>query len=803
MTNIKEKDETKSVGEKEECNQKNQQGELYQDTKHDIDFHIEESENEWKLLPKEEFHTLSTNSLVCSSNSSSNNNSSDSDSNNNIVSSNNNNNNNDNEKMTNKITTTTSHFKSGDIESVFVGNIETTSLDYKLMEVDPNQYKLNDKTQDSEKEKIKEGDFKILLDLSTDQHKDIQDSFEIYNTSNNLPIPNISSNTPDYIRDSRKEDSDNTKEKEKSKEEKEKEKEREDKQEKKDFNDMPLKFKGEEANLLFRSHESIDPPPQSPTPFPRKVSGLKKEEDFFLSSSSSSSDSEIADGSLEEQLQKYVVQEADDSLVACSLSEKQIIKKKFLKKKLKKEQFERFYLDDTAQIQPSPELVQQSKSLSELGKKSMTVITDLLDRLFLHKRYSKIDLFMGLALLNSYYKEIIIRNWTCEKDKGFLEEALRYQRFSTAAYGRKLYYGMMNSNIINFFKGLAGTDNTNLKVIIKHTGIKKKDVIVSKWFSSKYSPGHYFAVDHKTKSLVFVIRGTFNHFDIITDLVAKSYIYKDGMAHMGILLCAHMKMREMYPLIMKSLDVYKGYRLVVTGHSLGAGVASLFTILFNEVQPHIPIRCFSFGAPCVLSLELANHLKTKSLISTFCMNDDIIPRLSFNSLFYLREVLDSILSQSSTKIQKIFQIVSANGLNEKMTRRFSKLLKVAPTINLTNVQHSPSGELPMYPPGQLYRIVKLSKGIYVAEKTDMESYSKILVSATMFTDHMPQKYEKGLSSALENFNKPEYTEKRPEDVIEEQFLGMEGQASASSTSNVSVIDLNEVIPETLGASIKS
>ncbi|KYQ90567.1 hypothetical protein DLAC_09195 [Tieghemostelium lacteum] len=420
-------------------------------------------------------------------------------------------------------------------------------------------------------------------------------------------------------------------------------------------------------------------------------------------------------------------------------------------------------------------IVRKSKIRKELksyefegeGKDQINVISMLLKKLFLGTSYSTIDIFMGLSLLNRYYKEYVIRNWDCISDKELLDEAMRYAKFSTCSYGRKLYYGLMHKSAIGLVRSLTGTDVTNIKILKKHVGVSKEDIITSKWFSTKYSPGHFLAVDRETKSVVFVIRGTFNHFDVVTDLVAKtSEISKEGLAHLGILMCAHKKMYEMEKIILKTLYENKGYRFIVTGHSLGAGVASLFTILFNDAHPEVKIHCYSYGVPCILSYEMATVQRVKSLITSVCMNDDIIPRLCFCSLFYLREVLDSILSQSKTKFQKLFQIASARGkLSDKVKRRFSKMLKVSPVIDLSNVTHKTCDEKPMFPPGNIIRIVKLKKGIYVAEKTETQSFDKILVSATMFTDHMPNKYEKGLESAVENYNNIEYTKKPPPEEI--------------------------------------
>lgn len=41
--------------------------------------------------------------------------------------------------------------------------------------------------------------------------------------------------------------------------------------------------------------------------------------------------------------------------------------------------------------------------------------------------------------------------------------------------------------------------------------------------------------------------------------------------------------------------VYKEYKLVITGHSLGAGTASILAVLLHRSYP--TLRCYSFSPP--------------------------------------------------------------------------------------------------------------------------------------------------------------------------------------------------------------
>jgi sn1-specific diacylglycerol lipase len=73
---------------------------------------------------------------------------------------------------------------------------------------------------------------------------------------------------------------------------------------------------------------------------------------------------------------------------------------------------------------------------------------------------------------------------------------------------------------------------------------------------------------------------------------------------------------------------FKDYGLVVCGHSLGAGCASVLAIM---LQPAFPsVRCYAYCPPGGL-LDEEMSAKCEDFIISVVRHDDIIPRLSFHS----------------------------------------------------------------------------------------------------------------------------------------------------------------------------
>ncbi|KHJ88986.1 triacylglycerol lipase, partial [Oesophagostomum dentatum] len=76
-----------------------------------------------------------------------------------------------------------------------------------------------------------------------------------------------------------------------------------------------------------------------------------------------------------------------------------------------------------------------------------------------------------------------------------------------------------------------------------------------------------------------------------------------------------------------------GYQLVVCGHSLGAGVASLLTLLLKQEYPDV--RCYAFAPPgCVISENGLHELEQH--VMGIVAGDDVVSRISFHAMQRLR-----------------------------------------------------------------------------------------------------------------------------------------------------------------------
>lgn len=186
--------------------------------------------------------------------------------------------------------------------------------------------------------------------------------------------------------------------------------------------------------------------------------------------------------------------------------------------------------------------------------------------------------------------------------------------------------------------------NSSAKAFLTHTGLRAEDILHAN-IESRYGTVSYFvAVDEKSGRLVIAVRGTMSLADTVTDLDARmAYIpcAPSYYAHKGILVSAEWLMREldgasgwsMHGFLRDRAARGRPLSLLLTGHSLGAGVATLLTVLLARQYPSL--QCVAFAPPLCVDPALAE--KMRDAVTSISYRYDLISRLSLVALFRLKK----------------------------------------------------------------------------------------------------------------------------------------------------------------------
>jgi hypothetical protein len=146
-----------------------------------------------------------------------------------------------------------------------------------------------------------------------------------------------------------------------------------------------------------------------------------------------------------------------------------------------------------------------------------------------------------------------------------------------------------------------------------------------------------------------------------------------GKAHSGIADLANKVLSDIETVnaIQQGLNMNSTYRLVLTGHSLGAGIASLLTLMLhvnasdrNAWSAKLrEILCFGFGCPPVFVSTEGTAKETlieKAFSNTVCFinGDDVIPHLSLDAIRRLAELLRRVFNALNEPPQDVEAIVN-------------------------------------------------------------------------------------------------------------------------------------------------
>lgn len=269
----------------------------------------------------------------------------------------------------------------------------------------------------------------------------------------------------------------------------------------------------------------------------------------------------------------------------------------------------------------------------------------------------------------------------------FTHVLAKYMRYSAASYGQSFMrlFGIKTGSGVKFTS--SQSHHSEHYSFSDHTKLPLKDILLSSFVDSSVEEKcgiplvHFVSVDHEARAVVLTIRGTLGLEDLLADFSFGYEIFEwNGQTwstHSGMLKCAKILTLESCRVLqtLKDALIYYGpdYGLIVCGHSLGAGVGALYSILLTEKKTNSnndvsfvtagssalpegrPVRCFCYGPPASVSEEL--RVLTKGLIFSVVYGPDVIPCLSLGLLRDFQAVAREFRSESygiNGRIWRIF-----------------------------------------------------------------------------------------------------------------------------------------------------
>lgn len=305
------------------------------------------------------------------------------------------------------------------------------------------------------------------------------------------------------------------------------------------------------------------------------------------------------------------------------------------------------------------------------------------------------------------------------------------QRFVWFALGMHGHAGLKFLGAIPY--GSAGTD---LDALAMCASIPSSDVILCEWRGQLHLPGYAVALDAKTETVVLVVRGSLWPEDFVTDLDCRpracSLAGHAAFAHSGMLSAAEALSQRLATTVEKLLarGPYARWRLVLTGHSLGAGSVALLAALWlgpgSPLSAGVAARlsCVGYGMPAVASAAVGRELRER--VTAVVFGADMVPRFSLSSAERLRDAVLALWREPGA-VDALLEGASPPSAAEA-GRRLDALM-------------GESGEGELRPLGRVLWAPPPGSGGGIAEVEDPESVFRDLpLVGHIFEPHLPQNY---------------------------------------------------------------
>uniref|UniRef100_A0A674BMZ0 Diacylglycerol lipase-beta n=1 Tax=Salmo trutta TaxID=8032 RepID=A0A674BMZ0_SALTR len=321
---------------------------------------------------------------------------------------------------------------------------------------------------------------------------------------------------------------------------------------------------------------------------------------------------------------------------------------------------------------------------------------------------------------------------------------------------------------------IVGGDNMgcHFSSVLHSTGLQYRDFIYVSFHNQIYEIPFFVALDHKREAVLVAIRGTLSLRDLLTDLSADcENLPVEGVsgtcyAHKGMSQAASYICKKLLNdgILNQAFTIAPEYKLVITGHSLGGGTASLLAILLRSSFP--TLRCYAFSPPGgLMSKALADY--SKEFVVSVVLGKDLVPRLSYPNMEDLkRRILKMVSNCNKPKYRILLQGCwyelfggepddfptemdnrRKEELNQPLLGEESLLIRSSSSYQGLASEESPvhGSHLPLFLPGRILHITEdgpsrrscFSQVRYRVQWSSETAFRSVLISPRMMADHMP------------------------------------------------------------------
>ncbi|CAF3899978.1 unnamed protein product [Rotaria sp. Silwood1] len=156
--------------------------------------------------------------------------------------------------------------------------------------------------------------------------------------------------------------------------------------------------------------------------------------------------------------------------------------------------------------------------------------------------------------------------------------------------------------------------------------------------------------EDKQKIIIVVFRATVSS-KSLQDVFTDISIHSNHQIYLGDRHSGFSKRAESGPLLAVTNWLRRGWKIIITGHSLGGAVSQLFTaqVISNLVEAGllpemVSLRCITFGTPqCADYHFWSSYTKWYDVFDTYIYEHDAIFRLASFGTKFIKEVTDSFV----------------------------------------------------------------------------------------------------------------------------------------------------------------